>query len=191
MATPPASLKDAQQVLRYAFDDTNGRLRVDAVITPDGHDLEIHYADDSIAIGDPTTQTLLHVNPDGSLNVNLNSSPTAPGTVKSKFNELLSVASGVTVTIVSYQVPVGMTAILQRISSSGQNIAQYDVYLNNVKFDTKRTYFGSAINVDFDYTSGSSDGLVLQAGDTLAVQVYNYRPSSANFEARIQVLEQS
>lgn len=67
MATPPASPKDAGQVLRYAFDDVEGRLRVDAVISPDGHDLEINYEDDSIAIGDPATDNILSINSDGGI----------------------------------------------------------------------------------------------------------------------------
>ena len=71
MSAPAPSNKDGQQVLKYAFDDATGRLRTDAVISPDGHDLEIHYQDDSIAIGDPTTDTIMTVNPDGSTNVRM------------------------------------------------------------------------------------------------------------------------
>lgn len=67
MSAPPPSQKDAQQVLKYAFDDAAGKLRVDAVISPDGHDLEIHYADDSIAIGDPNSNNILSINADGSI----------------------------------------------------------------------------------------------------------------------------
>lgn len=68
MPTPPGmSPKDGNQVLRAVMDDTNNRLRVDAVISPDGHDLEIHYQDDSIAIGDPASDNILAINDDGSL----------------------------------------------------------------------------------------------------------------------------
>lgn len=70
MPNPPKlSQKDGTQVLRAVMDDVNNRLRVDAVISPDGHDLEIHYADDSIAIGDPTSDNILSINNDGSANV--------------------------------------------------------------------------------------------------------------------------
>lgn len=54
MATPSPSQKDGQQVLKYAFDDATGKLRVDATISPSGTDLEIHNTDDSIAIGTST-----------------------------------------------------------------------------------------------------------------------------------------
>lgn len=65
MALPPMSKRDAEQVLRYAFDDATGRLRVDAVavIGPGG----ISAADgDNIAISDGTDT--MAVNPDGSIN---------------------------------------------------------------------------------------------------------------------------
>lgn len=68
MPVPPGmSQKDGMQVLRAVMDDDNNRLRVDAVISPDGHDLEIHYQDDSIAIGDPASDNILAINTDGSI----------------------------------------------------------------------------------------------------------------------------
>lgn len=68
MPIPPGmSQKDGNQVLRAVMDDANNRLRVDAVISPDGHDLEIHYQDDSIAIGDPASDNILAINDNGSL----------------------------------------------------------------------------------------------------------------------------
>ncbi len=72
MPNPPGlSPKDGLQVLRAVMDDENNRLRVDAVISPDGHDLEINYQDDSIAIGDPASDNILKINNDGSINVDL------------------------------------------------------------------------------------------------------------------------
>jgi hypothetical protein len=68
---PPPSQKDAGQVLRYAFDDEDGALRVDATISSGGSDLEIHYEDDSIAIGDPNSNNILSINADGAANVNV------------------------------------------------------------------------------------------------------------------------
>lgn len=68
MPVPPKmSQKDGLQVLRAVMDDENNRLRVDAVISPDGHDLEINYEDDSIAIGDPASDNILAIGSDGSV----------------------------------------------------------------------------------------------------------------------------
>lgn len=70
MPTPPGlSPKDGNQVLRAVMDDTNNRLRVDATISPDGHDLEIHYQDDSIAIGDPASDNILEIDNHGAAKV--------------------------------------------------------------------------------------------------------------------------
>jgi hypothetical protein len=53
---PDPSSLDGNQVLQHAFEDTTGRLRVDAQITPDGGATEviIDHADDSIRLGDGT-----------------------------------------------------------------------------------------------------------------------------------------
>ncbi len=73
MPVPPGlSPKDSNQVLRAVMDDANNRLRVDAVISPDGHDLEIHHEDDSIAIGTPTQLfTATTIGPKIGLDVNV------------------------------------------------------------------------------------------------------------------------
>lgn len=73
MPIPPGlSPKDSNQVLRAVMDDDTNRLRVDAIISPDGHDLEIHHEDDSIAIGTPTELfTATDVGPKVGLDVNL------------------------------------------------------------------------------------------------------------------------
>jgi len=72
MSAPPPSNKDHGQVLQYAFDDASGRIRTDAVISPDGHDLEISHLDDSIAIGTATDLfTSTTVGPAIGLDVNI------------------------------------------------------------------------------------------------------------------------
>jgi hypothetical protein len=128
-------------------------------------------------------------NADGSINVVVVTAPVAGHAVKSFFNEVAAIASGATTTLVSYTVPAGKTAILERIDTSGENVARYDILVNSVLFDTKRTMFGSDLNADFDYTTGSPDGLIFIAGDIIKVQVLHSRPMAATFEARIQVLE--
>src|ERR1019366_3417455 len=80
MSAPPPSQKDGQQVLRYAFDDANGQLRVNATISPDGTDLEIHHEDDSIAIGTSTELfTATDVGASVALDVNVAQTVLPPG----------------------------------------------------------------------------------------------------------------
>ena len=141
----------------------------------------------SVRIGDGTNEA--KVNADGSFNVNVVTTPVSNQSVKIQYNEILAVASGATTSVVLYTVPVGKTAILQRISVSGENIAKYDILYNSAAIATKRTYFGGALNADFDFPIYGSSGLILSAGDVVKVQVNHSRPMIANFEANIQVVE--
>lgn len=132
---------------------------------------------------------LLNVNADGSINVNIIETPVSGQTVRSIYNQVLTVAAGSTTTLVTYTVPIGYTAVLERANASGDNIGRYDVLYNSAPFDTRRTMFGSDLTTDFDYTTGTSNGLILNSGDVVLIQVTNPRPTAAAYNARIQVLE--
>lgn len=140
-------------------------------------------------IGPDPDNNRLDVNTDGSINVNIVSAPITGHLVRSIFNEVLSVPSGFETLIVSYTVPIGSSAILERSDTSGDNVARFNVYLNGSAFDVQRTYFGGEFNAHFEYTTGTSDGFVLNAGDILTVKVLHNRPFVGNFTGRIQVVE--
>jgi hypothetical protein len=140
-------------------------------------------------LGPSPTNNELVVNPDGSINVVVENTPSSTSTVINTYNELLAVASGSTVTIVSYTVPASTQAVFQRAAFSGENVARYDLLINGAKQDTARTMFGGDLTGEFNFETGNDSGLVLAAGTIIIVQVYNIRPTSASFEARIQVLE--
>jgi hypothetical protein len=142
---------------------------------------------DTVAIVDNTSGDKLKVNPDGSINVYPISGSPVPKVGKNVFNEILAVASGATETLVSYTVPVGKQMILERIYVSGDNIAKYYVYLNGNKFDSARTEY-TTLNVDLVYFS-TEQGFLLQSGDVISVTVDNFRPSTADFSGRIQLIE--
>ncbi len=128
-------------------------------------------------------------NSDGSINVNFVETPIVGHIVKTKYNEIASVPSGANTQILSYTVPPASTAILQRIVTSGENVARYDVYLNGISVDTQRTYYGGDFNALFEFITGNSQGIVLVAGDVILVKVLHNRPFVGNFNARIQILE--
>lgn len=107
---------------------------------------------------------------------------------KNTFNEVTSVASGVTTTVATYTVPAGKSGVLERIWVSGENIAFYEIYVNATRIDAGRTYFGGALNIEFPFMSMSS-GVALAAGDVVSIKVTHTRPMLANFEGRIQVIE--
>lgn len=147
--------------------------------------------DGTISVGNVTIQDdggdELAVNPDGSINVNVVTS--IVGEVVSKYNEIVAVPGGSTVSLVTYTVPAGKTAILQRSVVSGGNIGKYTLSINAVTEDTIRTMFGSDLTGMFDFTSGNDSGLLLNAGDIIEIRVLNPRPYVGDFNARIQVLE--
>ena len=129
------------------------------------------------------------VNADGSINVVIENTPSSTSTVVSTYNEVLLIASGATVPIVTYTVPPATQAVLQKCPFSGENVARYDLLINGVKQDTARTMFGGDFTGEFNFTTGNDSGLILNAGDVVVVQVFNNRPLVASFEARIQVLQ--
>lgn len=129
----------------------------------------------------------LEINPDGSINVKVESSSES---IENIYNEISLIASGSTTTIVSYTVLAGFTTFLQKADVSGSNIAQYDLLVNGVRVDRKRTWFnGGGLNVTFAFSDDPVGGLQLNVGDVVTVTVYNFRPFLGDFNARIQVVK--
>jgi hypothetical protein len=101
------------------------------------------------------------------------------------FDESLAVPGSTLSTIVSYVVPVGKKLLLSRVESSGENIATYSVLVDAATIAKQRTYFGSALNVEFNFYAPSSIGYKISSGQTVQVKVIHSRPTTADFEARI------
>lgn len=185
MSAPTPTQKDGLQVLKYAFEDDTGRIRVDAIISPDGHDLEIHYADDSIAIGDPASDNILAINSDGSINVNATISPVSPGNVINQYNEVTGIAMGSSITVVSYTVPVGKTLRLTRIEFSSDSISTFEVDFNGIANAKKRLHY-THFNDDFEFLN-DQDGLSLTAGTIINVVATNNSVNgTASFNSNLQ-----
>lgn len=198
MAAPTPSDLDFSQCIQGAYDEPNGRLRVDAAITApldvNGEvlvDVRAGDGDSVLVYGTTNAQTtgtpqVLLVNPDGSINVNTNATPAK--TVFNVFNSISSVPNGVLTTILSYTVPVGKTDYLSQIQCSGDNMAQYEIYINGVYSASQRTSL-QAFNALFNFSTDSEIGLSLPSGTVVLVQVIQNRPSLGNYEARIVYAE--
>lgn len=161
----------------------------------DGNPLPIAF-DGTISVGNVTIQDddgdELEINSDGSLNVNIVNAVTDNSKQKNTYNQASAVAPGVETTLVTYIVPMDVTsAFLQRISVSGENVARYQVFVNGVVFDTRRTYYGGSFNEYFEFAVNGSDGASLEPGDTVAVKVLHDRVYVGDFHGRIQVLEKT
>lgn len=137
-----------------------------------------------------TNGNTIEPNANGSINVNVVSTPIAGNNVVNYYAEANAVPSGSTTTVIQYTVPfIKTSALLYRISVSGENIAKYTVFWNGVQIDTRRTFYGSSLSEYFEFTTGSNEGFVLSVGDQITVKVLHSRPFVADFEGRIQVLE--
>lgn len=163
---------------------TGAHIRVEANGSINAN-VEVSAADgDNIAISDGTDT--LAINPDGSINVNVTTSNT--GVVKSLYNEITAVGTSVLTTIDTYTAPVGKVTYLQKVETSGTNIAEYTIEINSVVKNKKRTYFGNSLNAEFIYAQ-SGTGLPLNVGDIITVRVIHSRPMIGNFNSEIQVIE--
>lgn len=146
---------------------------------------------DNIAIADRTGTRFLAINADGSLNAKLDDgSPDEHGVYT--YGETPSpIAAGISTEIVSYTVPAGRKGWLEKIEGSGENIAEWEVLVNGVRIDFKRTWFSGGLNVGFDFIRYPDRGLELAPGDVVSVSVNHYRPAAGLFNARVQSVEAS
>lgn len=96
------------------------------------------------------------------------------------YNAVSAVASASTVDILSYTVPLGKKYKFLQADAGGENIATYRVKIDAVTNDTKRTYFGGPF-----WITSKQAGIDHAAGTVLSVEVENFRPTSADFEARL------
>lgn len=141
---------------------------------------------DCAGCGDATAANQLQ---EIALLTNINNKIPPLGKAKNIYNESLALPSGILSTITTYTVPSGKTSALERVSITGDNIAFYQVLINNVVIDSKHTMFGMSLNTDFNFISPSSVGLSLIAGDIVTVKILHNRPFVGNFSARIQATE--
>lgn len=200
MANPNKQPLDVQQVLAGAFDSVEERLRVDAEVSAVLGTVECVIdasSGDNIAISNGIDTVTLSSGIGGKvgLDVNvitpINVSPTAPvgASLQLLYDEITNLASGTTSNIISYTVPSGTAALLQKVYISGGNIAKYQLKINGTVVATARTYFGGELNTDFDFLGQALSGQVLLAGNTVEVTVNNFRPTSADFETTLQIVE--
>lgn len=199
---------DANQVLRLSYDEQNNRLRVAATVVASIGDIDVHIdaADgDNIAIADPTGTNFLLPNADGSINTNvsLNASDdsvaisdgvntldinpngsinvviTASGlTTHNVFNEVDNVISGITTAAATYTA-LANTKLLS-CDFGGTNMAMYSLYIGATLSAKKYTFYQN-LNERFDF----KDGLPVQVGDIIKVEVVHFRPDPGNFNVNI------
>lgn len=96
------------------------------------------------------------------------------------YGSVAAVGMGSTTNVTSYTVPGGQTFTLHMVEFNGENIARYQVLINDTVVATKHTYFGGAFFGEFWF-----DDLLLNAGDEIKLQVLHSRTESADFFGRV------
>lgn len=154
----------------YLLPNADGSLNVNVT------DIELDQANDSVAIGDGTT--LVSVDPGtGALLVTLNSTNL---TTKNIFNEITSVATGITSTIATYIAPANTK--LLKVDVGGTNIAAYEILVGG-NLNAKKYTFYQTLNETFDFKAG----LPIALGDTVLVRVTHNRPDLGDFNCNVLI----
>jgi hypothetical protein len=125
------------------------------------------------------------VNPDGSFNVVVENGSASRNTKNIVGDE--TVVPNLQSDVVTYTVPAGKTAILERVTASGQQIARFDLVLNSSPVDTQRSWYGN-FNIQFEFGSTGA-GYMLNSGDVLTLKVTQQQEAPGDFNGRIQVTE--
>ena len=96
-----------------------------------------------------------------------------------QFNEISSIASGVTTPVITYTVPVGNSVSFSEISVSGNQMATFELFINNDKKQIKRSSL-TQYNCEFNI-----NGFSLSEGDVLKIEVTHNRPMSGTFSCTL------
>lgn len=108
-----------------------------------------------------------------------------PSDLIDNYSEISSLVKDVETLILIYTVPIGKTFYLDRVQVSGENIADYRIYVDASKIARGYTYFGASLSHDFVFSKSQSVGKYIAASSVLEVKVIHSRPTSADFNARI------
>ncbi len=139
---------------------------------------------DAVRIGDGVEY--IGVNPDQSINVVL--VEPSDSDVINVYDESLAVAISVPADIITYTIPEDKIGYLYRVETSGENIAKYQILVNDSPIATRRTHHGSGLTTVFDFTTVNKKTVILQPSDIIKVTVVHTRPNIGDFEARMQVM---
>lgn len=189
---------DAFQVLRSVYDDNKNTLRVSILDGSSGggsFEVVISQTDDSIRIGDGTNLiTATSVSGKVGLDANIINAVTIIPTFNpnitglNQYSEVTSVASGVETTIVAFTALTSRSTFLQKVTVSGDNIAEFAVKINGAIIDKTKSFFGN-LNGIFLFDGQLNSGLELNPGDIVTVTALHSRPFLGSFNSKILYIE--
>lgn len=97
-----------------------------------------------------------------------------------EWDEALLVAAGATATIVSYTVPVGKKLYLDMTDWTGETIASYRTIVAGFTVAYRNMHWGAGVS-----DRSLFNGLVVTAGQTVKLDVFNFRSAPCDFFGRI------
>jgi hypothetical protein len=142
---------------------------------------------DSVQVGDGND--ILQINADGSINVNVVQSTDNTENILNVYDEQTNVISGSETVIVAFTAATGRISQLQRIQFTGEQIGLYKVYVNGVVIASTRTHHGSGLSSGFEFVGAGQEGLPINGADVIELKVLHNRPSTGDFEGRMQIYE--
>lgn len=184
-----------QEIERHTYEEEPTVARRVVMVDPmgnkygEGNPLPIAF-DGTVSVGNVTIQDddgdELEINTDGSINVNVVSSPSSVPGLDVTYQETSAVASGSETTLISIvSPPSGMK--IYKVDFGGENIALFRLKINGVTKSSKRTFFGGNLNDSFQFEP-YTNGLELAPADILTITVVHNRPMTANFEVAVMGL---
>lgn len=99
--------------------------------------------------------------------------------------DISSVVSGITTSILTHTFSSVRPTNIYSISASGENISLYELFIDSVLVEKKRTYFGSGMNVEFNFNFGFKVGL----GSTIQLKVVHMRSATSDYNATLKYAE--
>lgn len=102
-----------------------------------------------------------------------------------EYQESFGIVSGVTTQILNHTFSLSNASKIYSVSASGENVSTYELFIDSVLIEKKRTYFGGSIDVEFDFNFGYSVPL----GSVLELKVHHLRPSPSDFNVTLKYAE--
>ena len=100
-----------------------------------------------------------------------------------EYDEILSVASGATETIFQKVLAPEEALYLRHVIAGGANIGRYQVVIDNVPIQTKRTWW-TKFDTDFWFNTANG-GILFEDGETIEIKVTNCGDGFADFESSV------
>lgn len=169
---------DFQQVIKKVYDEPENRLRVDAALTMTDvvQEVLISAENDSVQIGDGDGN-FLAVNPDGSLNVVIDTDPAIKVYVL-EYNEISSVPAFTETPVITYTVPSGKRLVFASSIICVNADTDVRVKIEGATKAKQRSNWTQR-NIEF------KQEFTIDEGEVLSITVVHQESNAQSFEANI------